>query len=59
MTEAKKTFGINDVVLVREPFNEAFPNPLTVTDVINNDDGQTVYILGDAGAFDAIYLELA
>lgn len=52
-------FKIGDAVRVLPPFVESFPGAYFVTEVVNNPDGTTVYILGDAGGFDAIYLEAA
>lgn len=50
--------NIGDTVRVLAPFDEAFGEMYTITEIINYPDGQTAYILGDLGGFDAIYLEL-
>jgi hypothetical protein len=52
-------FSIGDIVTVKAPFNESFPDAYTITDVVHSGDGTTAYILGEHGGFDAIYLELA
>ena len=51
------TYEVGDRVTVKPPFNESFPDTCVITEIVENDDGMTVYILGDAGGFDAIYLE--
>ena len=51
-------YNVGDTVKVLAPFKEAFPDVYTVTEVVHNSgDNSTVYILGDAGGFDAVYLE--
>ena len=52
-------FHVGDGVCVLPPFADSFPGVYTVTEIVNNPDGTVVYILGDAGGFDAIYLERA
>ena len=53
-------YNVGDTVKVLAPFNKAFPDFYTVTEVVYNPgDNSTVYILGDAGGFDAMYLETA
>lgn len=49
--------AVGDLVSVKSPFQEAFPDQYLVSEVIQNGDGSTVYILGDCGGFDEIYLE--
>lgn len=49
-------FSIGQQVRVLGVFAESFPDVYTITDIVNNDDGTVVYILGDAGGFDASYL---
>jgi hypothetical protein len=50
-------FNVGDTVRVLAPFTESFPEVYVVTEVVNTDDDGTVYILGDRGGFDAVYLE--
>ncbi len=45
-------------VQVLEPFKESFPGTYTVTEVIQHEDGQVAYVLGDLGAFAPEYVEL-
>lgn len=52
-------FVVGSLVRVRAPFDESFPEEYEITEIVENDDGTIVYILGDAGGFDAIYLEPA
>lgn len=54
-----RVFHVGDAVRVLPPFDASFPGVHTVTEIVNNPDGAVVYILGDAGGFDAIYLERA
>ena len=49
--------NVGDQVLVLAPFAESFPGPHTITEVVHSTDGTTAYILGEAGGFDAVYLE--
>lgn len=44
-------------VWVLPPFAEFFPGHHTITEIVENPDGTKVYILGENGGFDAIYLE--
>lgn len=46
-------------VRVTGVFAESFPGVHTITDIVTAGDGSTAYILGEAGGFDAIYLEVA
>ena len=52
-------FKLGDLVVIKPPFDEAFPGPHAVTEIVKSDDGTTAYILGEAGGFDASYLEPA
>ena len=52
-------YQVGDTVQVLAPFDEAFPGPRVVTEIVHNPDDTIVYILGEAGGFDAIYLEPA
>ena len=49
---------VNDVVRVLEPFNDTYPDTYTITEVLQTEDSQEVYILGEIGAFSACYLEV-
>jgi hypothetical protein len=49
--------NIGDTVRVLPPFADDFPGDRVITDIIHSGDGTTTYILGDAGGFDAVYLE--
>lgn len=53
------TFNAGDTVRVLPPFAESFPGTHSITEVVNNPDDTVVYILGDCGGFDAMYLEAA
>lgn len=50
--------NIGDTVRVLPPFSEAFPGEYVITEQVMDDAGQVANILGDAGGFDAKYLEL-
>lgn len=52
-------YQVGDVVRILPPFADSFSGEHAVTEVVQNPDGTTVYILGAAGGFDAIYLEPA
>lgn len=52
-------FSVGDTVRVLAPFAEDFSGTYVVSEIVQSDDGTTAYILGEAGGFDAIYLELA
>ena len=52
-----RSFMVGEMVRVLPPFDESFPGEYEITDVVRNPDGTTVYILGELGGFDAIYLE--
>lgn len=52
-------FTIGQTVRVTGVFAESFPGVHTITDIVTNGDGSVAYILGEAGGFDAIYLEAA
>lgn len=48
-----------DTVRVLAPFDATYPGEYEITEVITHPDGQVAYVLGDIGAFDAKYLEVA
>lgn len=48
---------VGTVVRVLAPFDDAFPGERVITEIVNNPDNTVVYILGEAGGFDAVYLE--
>lgn len=51
-------FSIHDIVMVKEPFNHTFSESYEITEIINQENSEeTVYILGDAGAFAEKYLK--
>lgn len=50
-------FAIGQTVRVIGVFAESFPDVYAITEIVNNEDGSVAYILGDAGGFDATYLE--
>jgi|CXWL01.1.fsa_nt_gi hypothetical protein len=53
-------FSIGQKVRVIGIFSESFPLIYTITEVVNNPDNTTAYLLDQgAGGFDAIYLEAA
>ena len=53
-------YNVGDAVKVLAPFKETLPDVYMVTEAISDpSDNSTVYILGDAGGFDAVYLEAA
>lgn len=52
-------FKVGDVVRILAPFDESFPETYEVTEVVTHGDDQVTYVLGEAGGFDAKYLELA
>ena len=52
-------YQIGDKVRVLAPFDACFPGTHTVTAIIHSADGTIAYILGDAGGYDAIFLERA
>ena len=52
-------FSIGSTVRVLAPFSDSFPDTYEITDIVADESGQTAYILGDLGGFDAMYLELA
>jgi len=49
---------IGDIVKVLAPFNETYSDTYSITDIVITEDNQTVYILGELGAFSEIYLEI-
>lgn len=51
-------FSIGQTVKVLPPFDVSFTGNFIITDIVNSSDGTATYILGDAGGFDAVYLEL-
>lgn len=52
-------FNTGDIVTVKAPFQEFFPDAYAITEVVHSVDGTIAYILGEHGGFDAVYLELA
>jgi hypothetical protein len=50
-------FQVGQLVRVLEPFADSFPGEYEVTEVITHPDGQVAFILDEAGAFAAQYLE--
>jgi len=50
-------FITGQFVRVLEPFERDFPSVYEITEVVTHDDGQVVYILGDAGGFDEKFLQ--
>lgn len=52
-------FSIGSTVRVLAPFSDLFPDAYKITDIVTDETGQTAYILGDFGGFDAMYLEAA
>lgn len=50
--------SIAQLVTVKEPFNRDFPDTYQITEVVIHEDGQVVYILGDAGGFDIKFLQV-
>ena len=50
-------FEVGQKVRVLPPFEESFPETYEITEVHQHEDGQVAYILGEAGAFDPLYLE--
>ena len=48
---------IGQQVRVLEPFARDFPDVYTIEDIIVNDNGTIVYILGEGLGFDIFYLE--
>lgn len=51
--------SVGQLVKVLEPFTRDFPDIYEITEVVVHEDSQVVYILGDAGGFDIVYLEVA
>ena len=51
--------AVGDLVRVIAPFDYAFPATYAITERIDNTDGTTVFVLGEAGGFDPMYLEAA
>ena len=49
---------IGQQVRILKPFARDFPYTYIITEIHTHEDGQVAYILGDAGGFDAIYLEV-
>ena len=51
-------FNIHDIVQVKEPFNHTFTESYEITEILAQDNTEeTVYILGDHGAFAGVYLK--
>lgn len=49
---------VGQQVRVLEPFAYSFPDVYEITEIVINPDGQVVYILGEQGGFDTIFLEV-
>lgn len=50
---------VGQEVRVAEPFDESFPEVYTIREVLSQEDGSTVYFIGDIeGAFDIKFLEV-
>jgi hypothetical protein len=49
---------VGQQVRVLEPFTYSFQDVYEITEIVINPDGQVVYILGEHGGFDAIFLEV-
>jgi hypothetical protein len=49
---------VGQQVRVLEPFTYSFPDVYEITEIVEHSDGQVVYILGEHGGFDAIFLEV-
>ena len=49
---------VGDIVKVLSPFNENYTENYSITEISVTEDNQTVYILGDLGAFSETYLEV-
>lgn len=45
------------LVRVLPPFAESFPGEHEITEVIEHEDGQIAYVLGDLGAFAPQFVE--
>lgn len=54
-----KVFVVGQRVRVLPPFTESFPDVYVITEMVVNPDLSVVYILGEHGGFDAMYLEAA
>lgn len=54
-----KVFVIGQRVRVLPPFTESFPDVYVITEMVVSPDVNIVYILGEHGGFDAMYLEAA
>ena len=49
---------VGDIVKVLPPFNETYTENYSITEISTTEDRQTVYVLGELGAFSEIYLEI-
>lgn len=49
--------SVGQLVKTLEPFARDFPDVYEITEVVTHEDGQVVYILGEAGGFDFKFLE--
>lgn len=52
------TYNVGDRVRVLPPFADSFPGEHVITEVVVH-DGAAVYVLGENGGFDEMYLETA
>lgn len=50
-------YSVGDIVRVKSPFAESFTGEYEIAEIIENEDGTIVHILGDIGGFDSIFLE--
>jgi hypothetical protein len=50
---------VGQLVRVLPPFADSFPGEHEITEVIQHDDGQVAYVLGDLGGFAPEYVEAA
>ena len=50
--------SVGQLVRTLEPFARDFPDVYEITEVVVHEDGQVVYILGEAGGFDIKFLEV-
>jgi|GEM_PF-3736390 len=49
--------SVGQLVRVLPPFAESFPGEHEITEVIEHEDGQIAYVLGDLGAFAPQFVE--
>ena len=50
--------SVGQLVKTLDPFARDFPHVYEITEVVVHEDGQVVYILGEAGGFDIKFLEV-